>query len=153
MSWADVLTVYHAHLVTAGATLTPQITTVVRGEPSAVPLQATIAYWWGGRRESRTGGNTLTRVNLEEALVTEIYAPPDTVRLTNVNQTIEDYLYAAVFAVHAELWGDAHLGENAIAIAGLTETSTGWMERGNSLARMASFTTWVDLAEVHVIAN
>jgi len=152
MAWADVLTVYHAHLVAAGATLTPPITSVARGEPTALQNVAHIAYWWGGRRESSTGGNTLTRVNLEEALVTEIYIP-GSVRLPSELPVVEDYLHAAVFAIHDRLWGDAHLGENSIAIGGLTETSTGWVVVSGITARTATFTCWVDLAEVHVIAN
>ena len=151
MSWSGVVSVYNAHLVTAGATLSPKITTVLRGQPTGLTTVPVISYWWGGRRESTTGGNTLTRVNLEEALVTMIYVP-ESVRLPNRAETIEDYLRGAVDAFQSELWGDVQLGGNAIGISELDAVESGWATVSGTEARMASWTVWVDLAEVHSIA-
>lgn len=152
MTWAGVLTNYHAHLVTAGATLSPKITTVLRGQPSALTTVPIVAYWWGGRRESSTGGNTLTKVNVEEALVTMIYVP-ESVRLPNRAQTVEDYLRDAVNAFQNQLWADYDLGGACLGIADLDAVEAGWATVSNIEARIASFTTWVDLAEVHTIAT
>src|SRR3990167_4503993 len=127
MSWAGVVSVYNAHLVTAGATLSPKITTVLRGQPVGLTTVPVISYWWGGRRESTTGGNTLTRVNVEEALVTMIYVP-ESVRLPNRAETIEDYLRGAVDAFQSELWGDVQLGGNAIGISELDAVESGWVK-------------------------
>jgi hypothetical protein len=151
MTYADALTVYHAHLVAAGAAVSPAITTVVRGEPSALSTVPVIAYWWGGRRESVFGGNTLSSVQLDEAMVTTVYVP-DGIRLPNRNQTVEDYLRDVIHQIHDRLWADAHLGENVIGLD-LSETVAAWAVLSNITARTASFTCWLPFVDVHAIAN
>jgi hypothetical protein len=151
MAWSDVQTTYHAHLVAAGLAVTPTITSIVRGEPSALTTVPVLAYWWGGRRETVFGGNTLSKVSTDEALVTTLYVP-DGIRLPNRNQTVEDYMHDVIFQIHDRLWGDAHLGENAIAID-ISETTAAWALLSNITARTATFTCWAAMVDQHTIAN
>ncbi len=150
MSWDGALGALEADLVAAGATLTPKITTVREGEPDALSTVPVLAYWYAGDRESSTGGNTLTRTNIEEGVRIQVYVP-GSIRLPNVTASTERYLRAAVRAVKAALWGDASMGGNTIGID-LDGTETGWFEVSAVLARTAGFTAWLDLAEVDVIA-
>lgn len=154
MSYAGAVTTYQARLVAAGQAVTPKITTVVRGEPKALAQVPVIAYWWGGRRESDTGGNTFGKVNVQEGLVTTIYVP-DSVRLKNRASQIEDYLRSVVDAIWEQLWNSGpqawSLGGHAIGIE-LSTVAVGWADVSKITARTADFTTWVDLAEVHTIA-
>ena len=151
MSWSGALTAYHAHLTTGGAAVSPAITTIMRGQPTGLTTVPIISYYWGGRRESSTGGNTLTKVNVEEALVTTIYVP-ESVRLPNRATTIEDYLRDAVNACQDAIWGDVQLGGNSIGLSEISAVESGWASVSNVEARTASWTCWVDLAEVHSIA-
>lgn len=150
MSWEAALDVIDAHLLAAGATLTPKVTTVRDSEPDALSTVPVFAYWYAGDRESSTGGNTLTRTNLEEGVRIQVYVP-SSIRLPTVAGTLERYLRAATRAVKAQLWGDASLDGNVIGID-LDGTETGWFEVSGILARTAGFTAWLDLAEVDVIA-
>lgn len=155
MSWSGAVTAYHARLVAAGQLVTPKITNIARGEPKALAQVPVIAYWWGGRRESETGGNTFGKVNVQEGLVTGVYIP-DSVRLKNRATQIEDYARAVVDAIWDQLWSGGgasswNLGGNAIGIE-LSTVEVGWVEVSKITARTAFFTTWVDLAEVHTIA-
>lgn len=150
MSWDGVLSTFEAHLRSAGATLSPKATDIRHGEPkdfsTAKPV---IAWWYAGDRESTTGGNTLTRTNIEEGLHVQVYLP-GTVRLRNQTDDTERWLRAAVRAIKAALWGDASLGGNAIGLD-LDGSETGWFEVSAVLARTVGFTAWIDLPEVDVI--
>lgn len=151
MSWDAALSAFEAHLRTAGDSLSPQATDVRHGEPKDFSsTKPVIAYWYAGDRESQTGGNTLTRTNLEEGVRVQLYVP-DTIRLRNKTDVTEQYLRAGVRAIKAALWGDASLGGNAIGLD-LDGSETGWFEVSAVLARTVGFTAWIDLAEVDVIA-
>lgn len=151
MAWQDTLDVIEAHLLAAGATLTPKVTNIRHGEPTALSSGKPVyAYWYAGDRESQTGGNTFTRTNLEEGIRIQLYAP-GTIRLRNQTDTTEQFLRAGVRAIKARLWGDAALGGNTIGLD-LDGSETGWFEISGMLARTVGFTAWLDLAEVDVIA-
>lgn len=149
MSWDGALAALKADLVAAGASITPKITTIREGEPDALSTVGVIAYWYAGDRESSTGGNTLTRTNIEEGIRIQVYVP-GSIRLPNVTASTERYLRAAVRAIKAQLWADASLDSNTIGID-LDGTETGWFEVSAVLARTAGFTAWLDLAEVDPI--
>jgi uncharacterized membrane protein len=152
MAWEGAIDRYATILAAAGAACNPAISSISRGEPKAIAKIAHIGYWWGGRRTSSTGGNTLTRVNLEEAITTTIYIP-ETIRLPSAAGATEDYLRAVVFEIHNRVWADATLGGTCIGVRGLTETEAAWQTVSDLTARTATFICWVDLAEVHVIAT
>jgi hypothetical protein len=154
MAWSDVQTTYHAHLVAAGLLVTPTITSIVRGEPSALTTVPVLAYWWGGRRPSMFGGATLSSASTDEALVTTLYVP-DGIRLPNRNQTVEDYMREVIQQIHTRVLGDAHLGEFAIGIDidELLSVSAGWAVLSNTTARTATFTCWAAMVDQHTIAN
>ncbi len=145
MSWAGVIAAIDAHLVAAGASLTPSVTAVRQGEPDAVTVPV-FAYWYAGDRESETGGNTFGVTNLEEAVAVRGYFP-GTVRAKSQDATLEVLIQAAKAAIRSALWADALLGGNAIGID-ITPTQSGWTQVGDALARSFEFTVWVDLAGV-----
>lgn len=148
MSWSGVLTAIDAHLVAAGATLTPTVTAVRQGEPDAVTTPV-FAYWYAGDRESETGGNTFGRTNIEEAVVIRGYFPGST-RVRSQDATLEELVQAAKAAIRARIWADFELGGNAIGVD-IQPTTSGWAQVGDSFARTFEFTVWVDLAEVDPI--
>ena len=97
MSWAGVLSTIDAHLVTAGATLTPPVTAIRQGEPDAVTTPV-FAYWYIGDRESKTGGNTLARTNLEEGVLIRGYFP-GSLRVKSQDAALEVLVQAAKAAI------------------------------------------------------
>ena len=127
----------------AGATLSPAISDIRQGEPDAVNMPI-IGYWYVGDRESLTGGNTFGKTNIEEGVLVRIYRP-GSVRATSLDDSLEVWVRNAVRACKAALWGDAHLGNNAIGLD-ITDTVAGWENIGNVLCRIATFTVWVDEA-------
>ena len=149
MSWDLAMVALNAHLVAAGATLSPKVTTIWDGEPNAVngPL---FASWYAGDRESTSGGNSLSKTNIEEGVVVTIYWPTS-VRFPSGAMALERWLRAAVRAVKHELWADTDLGGNAIGID-VGDASATWDIPGGALCRIARFTLWVDEAWVDDIA-
>lgn len=150
MSWSGVLSTVHTHLTTAGASLSPTITLIRRGEPFS-SLERQIAYWYDGDQESTTGGNTLTRVNIQERLTIRCYWPVLN-RDAQWMSDIEVQVQAANRAIQSALWGDAHLGENAIGLD-IGNTQAGWQPVGEAWIRVLTIPVLVDLAETEVIAN
>jgi len=149
MSWAGIIAAIDADLVAAGATVSPAILTIRQGEPDTVNLPV-IGYWYVGDRESLTGGNTFGKTNIEEGVLIRIYRP-GSVRATSLDDSLEVWIRSAIRACKAALWGDAHLGNNAIGLD-ITDTVAGWENIGNVLCRIATFTVWVDEAFVDDIA-
>jgi hypothetical protein len=145
VSWAGVITAIDANLVAAGATLTPIIDAIRQGEPDAVDMPL-IAYWYGGDRESQTGGNTFGKTNLEELVYVRIYFP-GSIRADSLDSSLEVRIRNAKAAVLHALWGDASLGGNAIGLD-VQDTTSGWAAVGNALCRVVELAIWVDLAEL-----
>jgi hypothetical protein len=148
MTWAGALSAIDAHLVAAGATLTPPITAVRQGEPDAVNT-TTFAYWYGGDRPE-DGANTLGQTTIEELVVIRGYFP-GSIRTLSQDATVEVQLQAAKAAVRTRLWGDIDLGGHAIGLA-LDPTQTGWTVVGDALCRMFEISLWVDLGFVDTIS-
>jgi hypothetical protein len=147
--WQETLDLIKAHLLAAGATLDPKLTDVRDHEPTDIRMTAPLAaYWYAGDRESETGGNTMTAVNIEEGIRIQVYWP-DSVRMEA--GAVERYLRAAVRAIKARLWNDASLGGHTIGLD-LDGSETGWFEISGIVARSVGFTAWLDLAEVATIA-
>ena len=149
MAWADLLAVVDTHLVAAGATLTPPVTGIRHGEPDAVTTPV-FAYWYGGDRESTTGGNTFGKTNIEEMLIIRGYFP-GSLRVKSQDAALEELIRAAKAAIRLRLWADGQLGGNAIGID-LDPTLSGWSVVGGSIVRTFEFVLWCDLAEVDTIA-
>ena len=145
MSWAGVIAAIDADLVTAGATLSPAISEIRQGEPDVVNTPI-IGYWYVGDRESETGGNSLTKTNIEEGVLVRIYRP-GSVRATSLDDSLEVWVRGAVRACKAALWGDVYLGGNSIGLS-ITDTVAAWENVANVLCRTATFTVWVDQAFV-----
>ena len=72
---------------------------------------------------------------------------PGAVRATSLDDSLEVWIRNAVRACKAALWGDAHLGNNAIGLD-ITDTVAAWENVANVLCRTATFTVWVDQAFV-----
>lgn len=150
MTWAGALSVLDAHLVTAGATLTPPVTAIRQGEPDEVNVPV-FAYWYTGDRESTTGGNTLARTNLQEGIVIRGYFP-GSLRVKSQDATLEVMIREAKAAIRSALWGDGYLGGNCITLT-LEDTVSGWSVVGGALCRTFEFVVWIDLPEVDVVAS
>ena len=150
MTWAQVMAAVETDLVAAGATLDPAILSVRQGEPDTVSVPL-IAYWYEGDRESLTGGNTLTRTNLEEGIRVRIYRP-GSVRAPVKDAGWEVWLREANRAVKDALWGDFTVGGTGPIGIDLDATSTTWLIVGDALCLTAEFVLWIDLAEVDTIA-
>ena len=152
MTWTGATTVYGQRLATAGLTVTPPVKSISYGEPKDLTSNVVhIAYWWGGRRESNTGGNSFAKVNVEEALTTTVYIP-DGVRIPSAIGTIEEYLRAIVDACHSALWGGWSLSGNVIGIS-VDDVTAEWQVLSGITARTATWVTWLDLAWVHDIVQ
>lgn len=151
MSWTGVLDTIGTHLTTAGATITPPITKVRRGEPFHVGIK-TLAYWYDGDQESETGGNTVGGVtNIQERVTIRGYWPVPT-RDDPRADALEVELQAVNRAIQAALWGDAHLGENCIGLD-IGNTSAGWQQWGEAWARVLTIPLIVDMANVETISG
>src|SRR3970040_1661266 len=116
-----------------------------RGGPGAVNTPI-IGYWDVGDRESETGGNSLTKTNIEEGVLVRIYRP-GSVRATSLDDSLEVWVRSAVRACKAALWGDVYLDGNSIGLS-ITDTVAAWENVANVLCRTATFTVWVDQAFV-----
>jgi hypothetical protein len=147
MSWAGVLSTVDAHLVTAGATLTPAITVVRRGEPYSLGRQM-IAYWYAGDREH---ANTLTSTTIDEHLVIRCYWPVPN-RDDVLAAALEVSVQQANRAIQARLWGDAHLGENVIGLD-IDPAEAGWEAWGEAWIRTLTVSLWCWMVDVETIAN
>jgi hypothetical protein len=145
MTWATVVSTLHAHLVAAGATLTPPITNVKSGAPSAF-LVDTIWYEYAGDRESQTGGNTLGKTNLEEGFLVSVVFP-GAIRDTPNDGALEIRMRDAARAIKNRLWGDWSIGGESIGVD-ITDTESDWAISGDSLIRAVQFTVWIDEAWV-----
>lgn len=144
MSWEAALDTLQAHLVAAGAAVTPRITDVRHGEPKDLrSAKAVLAYWYVGDRESQTGGNTLTKTNIEEGVRIQLYVP-GSVRLRNQTDAAELYIRAVVREIKRRLWGDGDLGQADVIGLDIDGTETGWFEVSGVEARTAGFTVWID---------
>jgi hypothetical protein len=156
MTWAGVLSTVSTHLTTAGATLSSPdtgtaVTNIQAGEPSGV-TQPSLHYWYDGDRESTTGGNTLTKVNMEELVRIGIFVPVGLNRSPAKDAVVETFMRNAKFAILDALWGDVQLGGNCIGIE-IPPVESGWTVVGDTLCRTVQILLWVDLAEVHTIAT
>lgn len=149
MSWSGALAALQADLVAAGATLSPAITIVRQGEPDSLNADV-IAYEYGGDRESGTGGNTLSKTNIEERVTVTVYLR-GSVRATTIDGSLEVRLREANRAIKNALWGDWSLGGNSIGIS-IEPSETAWALIGEQLARTVAFDIYIDLAEVDDIA-
>jgi hypothetical protein len=149
VSWSGVLSTIDSHLVAAGLTLTPPVTAIRAGEPDAVTTPV-FAYWYGGDRESTTGGNTLSKTNLQESVIIRGYFP-GSLRVMSQDATLEVLLQSAKAAIRSRLWGDGYLGGNCITLD-VGDTAAGWSVVGNAIVRTFEFVLWVDLPEVDTIA-
>jgi len=150
MTWDGAMTTLAANLTTAGADVTPKVVKIVRGEPDALSTDL-IAYWMGpGTRQSSTGANTLTKVNIERGVTITAYLRGAT-RAETLSATLESRLIALEAAIFNRLWADADLGGNAIGIS-IDGTEYGWIDIAGQLARVVSLVVWIDLAEVSTIS-
>ena len=153
MAWSDLLSVLNAHLVTAGATLTPAITYVRRGEPVSIPVD-TIAYWYDGDQESSTGGNTFTKVNVGERITITVYFRVGDHK-DSYDANLDERIRAANRAIQARLWGDTHIGENCIGLA-IENTRTAWVQYDvgppERWAKTLTIPIAVDMAETESIS-
>jgi hypothetical protein len=155
MTWAGAISALETALTTAAATVNALDTSKepfdVKGGPPFSATSRQVRYWYEGDQESTSGGNTLTRENVEERITIRWYWP--VISRDDAWQTaIEIQLQAANRATHSALLGDAHLGEHAIALR-IDETTTGWESVGEAWLRTLDIPIRIDMAEVSVIAN
>lgn len=147
MTWVGVISAINTNLETAAASAS--IPLVRQGEPDNLNTDC-IYYEYAGDRESRTGGNTLTKTNVEERVRVTVLLR-GSVRATAIDSSLEVRLRDAARACKAALWGDWSLGGNCIGLS-VDDTETGWVNIGDQLARFAAFDLLIDLAEVDTIA-
>ena len=154
MSWSGALTTLETHLTTAAATVNALDTgkdpfRVRRGEPFSL-MSRQVAYWYEGDQESRTGGMTLGKNNIEEKVTVRWYWP-----VLNRDDTwvaaLEVQLQAANRATQGPLLGDVTLGGNSIALF-LGETTAGWQNVGEAWVRVLTIPVFVDQAWTEDIA-
>jgi len=155
VTWAGAVAALDTALTSAAATVNALDTSkepfdVHPGEPFA-KLSRQVRYWYDGDQESTSGGNTLTRENVEERITIRWYWP-----VINRDDAwlgaVETQMQAANRATHAALLGDAHLGEHAIALR-IDDTSTGWQAVGEAWLRTLDIPIRIDMAEVSTITN
>lgn len=156
MSWIGVLDRLEALLTAAGASLDPPLTHVQRGRPlSQPPIE--IAYWYGGEAESATGGNTLTKTNVQDRIHIRCYWP---LTADGIAHDVEEQIFLANRAICGALWGDvdrttgAALNGNAIGVD-IEDITAGWENFGDRdspvWSRTLDIPILVDLAEQDVI--
>ena len=154
MSWSAALTALETALTTAATTVNALDTAkepfVCRpGEPFG-GLSRQLRYWYEGDQES-IGGNTLTKENVEEKVTIRWYWPILN-RDDRWTSDLEVQLQAANRATQSALLGDAHLGENCIALR-IDDTSTGWQQVGEAWIRVLSIPIRIEMVDVATIAN
>lgn len=152
MSWSGVLSTIDTHLATAAATVNALDTTkdqfqVRRGEPAQI-LSRQVAYWYEGDEEAR---NTLSAANVEERITIRWYWPVLN-RDAAWASYVESQMQAANRATQTALYGDAHLGENCIALR-IDRTSAGWQQVGEAWVRVLSIPVRIEMVDVATIAN
>jgi heat shock protein HslJ len=144
-NWGALMTAVDAHLVAAGATLTPPITKVRRGPAFSIPTDM-FAYWYDGRQPSRTGGNTFAKTNIEERLTVELYIRIGGETGDDYSAAVEDRMRAATSAVCNRLWGDWDLGGNAIGIS-IEATSTDRLQVTGGAIYVVTIPVYIDLGD------
>jgi len=146
MTWAAAVNQLKTTTTTAAAALTPPIKVVRKGEPDELNAD-TIALWLEGWQDSRTGGETFTRKNIERGVRFTIYLL-GSVRQEDLDDALEDRLIVVEEAVIGALMLDRDVGGNAIGLF-IDEAVYGWEELAGQLARTSSFVAWVDLSETY----
>ena len=153
MSWAGAIAALDANLETACGVLNtayPNLEpfTAKPGEPFSA-LHRQVRYWYEGDQEAR---NTLNAENVEEKVTIRWYWPV----LNRDDSWISDLevqIQAANRATHSALLGDAHLGENCIALR-IDDTSTGWQQVGtDAWLRVLTIPIRIEMVDVATIAN
>lgn len=148
MSWSGAMAALETNLDLAAADAS--IAIVRHGEPDILNGD-TLAYWAGpGSRVSHTGGNTLSKVNIERGATVRAYLF-GTDRSAAVAEAWELRLVAIEEAIFTRLWADAGLGGHAIGID-IEGSEYGWIDVGTVKARTLELVVWIDLAEVASIA-
>ena len=146
MSWSGAMTQFHANLRTAAAAVSPTIDAklVRKGEPDTLNGD-TIAFWMSGWQPSRTGADTFTKQHIERAVTVRIYIRASS-RAAAADDALEDRLVAVEEEVVKQLLLDRDLNGNAIGLF-IDGSEYAWEGLGDQLARTATFTAWLDLAD------
>lgn len=116
MSVADALTVLEAHLVTAGATISPAITDVARG--SRANLDRRIDYWlesMGGPERMAGAHATLSDWMIGLHVRVQVYLPIRDISKTYA-KNMEVDIYTVAFNIASRVMGDFTLGGNCTAM-------------------------------------
>jgi hypothetical protein len=149
MSWTGAVAAIKTHLTTQGAALTNPIGIVRETEPLSIPARM-IAFWYSGDRQSATGGNTLTKTNIEEQFTIRAYWP-----VADNSETLaaarDAEVHALLRLISAALWGDVELGGQAIGLS-VEPAEVGWLDVDGANVRTLTVPVWVDLAEVDTIS-
>lgn len=129
-----------------------QFDSTQRGEPSNLTLFKGVAYWYEGFQESSTGGNSLTKVNIQEKITIRWYIPVIS-RDAGFAERQEDQMQAANAATLTQLWSDPHLSAAPDVIGGLeiTGSSTAWQAVNEQWSRVLSIPVLIDLSWVATI--
>lgn len=155
MTWAGALNALETALNAAAATVNALDTTedpfACHAGELASPIKRDLRYWYAGDQESSSGGNTLSKANVEEKITIRWYWPVKNRDDVESNE-LEVQLQAANRATQAQLLADAHLGEHAIALR-IDDTSTAWQQVGQAWIRVLTIPIRIDLAEVSTITN
>lgn len=152
MSVAAALTVLDAHLVTAGATITPAITDVAKGLREN--LHRRIDYWFEtiGAPERMAGSHaTLSDWMVGLAVTVRVYLPvPD--RSETYAANVETDLYTVAFNVAVRVMGDFTLGGNCTAMT-VNDIPFGWISApGGGWLRVATIPLVLDFVDQIAIA-
>ena len=150
MSVAAALTVLDAHLVTAGATITPAITDVAKGERAN--LHRRIDYWLSGlgAPERMAGAHaTLSDWMVGLGVTVRVYIPV-TDRSETYAANIETDLYTVAFNIASRVMGDFTLGGNCTAMT-VDDIEFGWLSATGWL-RVATIPLTLDFVDQIAIA-
>jgi hypothetical protein len=143
------MAVLKTNLTTASTDVTPTVPKVREGEPDEL-TQDTIAFWASGMRQSRTGGNTLTKVNIERGVEIMWYLR-GAIRAGQIDSDLERRLIAVEEAILTRVLGDFELGGNAIGVF-IDDSEYGWVTLGSQVARTGRTTAWIDLPEIATLS-
>lgn len=148
MSWSGAMTQFHANLRTAAAAVSPTIDAklVRKGQPDSLNAD-TISFEPAGWQGSRTGADTFTKQHVERGVVVKIYIRA-AFRSPAADDTLEERLIAVEEAVITQLLADRDLNGNAIGLF-IDSGTYDWETNGDQLARTATFTAWIDLADTY----
>lgn len=147
----DVFDAVESVITSAGASVSPAITQIVCGEPTALSNYNLVAYWFLGERPWES--DTFSRTQRELGFRITLYLP-GTIRSKGTNKIVEEQLAAfgralyGGFANHVALGGKATGG--GVHLPDCNPTAT-WLTVADVLCRGLTADLWVYMAALDTI--